>query len=124
MIIDHLGFAVSSVKKSKAFYEKVLAPLDIEFIGEDQGWVGFGPVGGQKGELWFGEAKAAHASMHIAFYAKTREQVDEFYKAALAAGATCNGEPGIREIYHPNYYGAFVIDPDGHNIEAVCHSAE
>ena len=125
MIIDHLGFAISNVVKSKSFYSKVLAPLNIEFIVEvDDGWVGFGPKGGQKAELWFGEDEAAHAPMHIAFSAKTRSQVDEFYKAALAEGAHCNGEPGIRGIYHADYYGAFVIDPDGHNIEAVCHLPE
>ncbi len=124
MIIDHLGFAISNVGISKSFYTKALKPLDIEFIVEVQGWVGFGSKGSQKAELWFGEDDAAHAPMHIAFNAETRKQVDEFYKEALAAGAKCNGEPGIREIYHAHYYGAFVIDPDGHNIEAVCHSAE
>ena len=126
MIIDHLGFAISNVEISKAFYSKVLAPLKIEFIVDVEDWVGFGPKGGQKAELWFGEEPQgkAHDPMHIAFIAESRAQVDEFYKAALAAGATCNGEPGIREIYHSDYYGAFVIDPDGHNIEAVCHLVE
>ena len=128
MIIDHLGFAISNVERSKAFFSKVLAPLNVELIAEVQGWVGFGPKGGQKAEFWFGEgedeSEPAHASMHIAFNAETRLQVDEFYKAAMREGATCNGEPGIREIYHPDYYGAFVIDPDGHNIEAVCHAVE
>ena len=128
MIIDHLGFSISNVNKSKDFYSKVLKPLGIEFICEVQGWVGFGPKGSQKAELWFGEGanenEPAHAPMHIAFSAETRSQVDDFYKVAIAEGARSNGEPGIREIYHPDYYGAFVIDPDGHNIEAVCHSAE
>lgn len=124
MIIDHIGFAISNVDKSKAFYSKALAPLNIEFIVEVQGWVGFGPKDGQKAELWFGEDESAHAPMHIAFNAQNRAQVDGFYVAALAAGASCNGKPSIREIYHPDYYGAFVIDPDGHNIEAVCHLAE
>ena len=126
MIIDHLGFAVSNVQKSKSFYSKTLAPLNITCVLEVEGWVGFGPKGTQKGELWFGEEVdgSAHAPMHIAFNAETRAQVDAFYTAAIAAGAICNGKPGIREIYHPNYYGAFVIDPDGHNVEAVCHSPE
>lgn len=126
MIIDHLGFAISNIETSKAFYSKALAPLNIEALMDVEGWIGFGPKGTQKAELWIGEEHEgnAHAPMHIAFNAENRSQVDEFYKAALAAGATCNGEPGIREIYHPDYYGAFVIDPDGHNIEAVCHAAE
>ena len=124
MIIDHLGFSISDVDKSREFYNKVLAPLDIGLICEVQGWLGFGKIGGQKAELWFGEEdnKVAHAPMHIAFAADNRKQVDEFYDAAIKAGASCNGKPGIREIYHPHYYGAFVIDPDGHNIEAVCHT--
>lgn len=124
MIIDHIGFSISNVGKSKIFYSKVLEPLDIDFICEVHGWIGFGPKGGQKAELWIGEDEESHDSMHIAFTAKNRLQVDEFYATALEAGAKCNGEPGIREIYHPEYYSAFVIDPDGHNIEAVCHSAE
>lgn len=128
MIIDHLGFAISDIVKSKDFYNKVLAPLGIEFLVEAQGWIGYGPKGTQKAELWIGEPQnkdeTVHAPMHIAFSAKTRSQVDVFYSEAIAAGASCNGEPGIREIYHSNYYGAFVIDPDGHNIEAVCHLEE
>lgn len=126
MIIDHLGFSISNLEQSKVFYSKALAPLDIECIAEDQGWLGFGIKGTEKAELWFGEeiTGSAHAPMHIAFKAESRSQVDKFYHAAIAAGASCNGKPGIREIYHPDYYGAFVIDPDGHNIEAVCHLSE
>lgn len=121
MIIDHIGFAISDIETSKAFYTKVLATLDIECLGEDQGWIGFGRKGQQNAELWFGEDETTNSPMHIAFAANNRAQVDAFYKAAIAAGASCNGKPGIREIYHSDYYGAFVIDPDGHNIEAVCH---
>lgn len=119
MIIDHIGFAVSDYARSKQFYEEALAPLDIEFICEDQGWAGFGRNG--KAEFWFGPDRCVHAPMHIAFCAENREKVDLFYHAAIAAGGQDNGKPGPREIYHPHYYGAFVIDPDGHNIEAVCH---
>jgi len=118
-----IGLAISDVEKSKAFYEKCLAPLGIEKIMEMQGWVGFGANG--KPEFWFGEdpESSAQRPMHIAFSAENRDQVDQFYKAAIQTGGKDNGEPGIRE-YHPDYYGAFVLDPDGHNIEAVTHKPE
>ena len=119
MIIDHIGLAISNYKKSKEFYSKALAPLKIELLAEDQGWAGFGKNG--KPDFWFGEDEKVQHPMHIAFLAESREEVNQFYEAAIAAGAKNNGKPGIREIYHPNYYGAFVIDPDGHNIEVVCH---
>jgi len=122
MIIDHLGLVVSDVEKSKQFYSLCLEPLDISLLMEVEGWVGFGASG--KPEFWFGEGGQAHKPMHIAFAAKNRSVVDEFYDRALEAGATDNGAPGIREMYHPDYYGAFVIGPDGHNIEAVCHKPE
>jgi len=110
MIIDHIGIAISDYDRSKQFYSTVLATLEIELLIEVQGWA-VGP-----------DEKTQHP-MHIAFAANSRQQVDDFYHAAIAAGASDNGKPGVREIYHPNYYGAFVIDPDGHNIEAVCHQA-
>ena len=119
MLIDHIGIAVSDYARSKRFYETVLATLNIECVCEVQGWAGFGREG--KAEFWFGPDEHTHKPMHIAFAAATRDQVTHFYHTAIAAGAQCNGEPGVREIYHPNYFGAFVIDPDGHNIEAVCH---
>ncbi len=122
MVIDHLGIVVSDRERSKAFYAQCLAPLGIALVREVEGWAGFGR--GLKPEFWFGAGGDAHKPMHIAFAAETREQVDQFYQAALAAGATDNGPPGIRAIYHPHYYGAFVFDPDGHNIEAVCHKPE
>jgi len=122
MIIDHIGLSVSDYKKSKEFYSKSLAPLDIKLVMEIDGWAGFGKNG--KPEFWFGLHKKIQNPMHIAFSAETREQVDQFYEAAISTGGKDNGKPGVREIYHPNYYGAFVIDPDGHNIEAVCHSEE
>lgn len=122
MIIDHIGLAVSNYQASKEFYSKALAPLGIEVVMEVEGWAGFGKSG--KPEFWFGEHAERQNPMHIAFTAENREQVRAFYKAAIAAGGKDNGHPGIREIYHPNYYGAFVIDPDRHNIEAVCHKPE
>jgi len=122
MIIDHIGLTVSDGKKSQAFYAATLAPLGIGKIMEFEGWAGFGRDG--KPEFWFGEGDAAQGPMHIAFSAGSRQQVRDFYAAAIAAGARDNGAPGLREEYHPDYYGAFVIDLDGHNIEAVCHTPE
>ena len=122
MIIDHIGFAVSDYEKSKGFFTQALAPLGVELVMEVQGWGGIGKAG--KPDLWFGPGAQPQPPMHLAFVADTREQVRAFYSAALAAGGKDNGPPGIREIYHPNYYGAFVIGPDGHNVEAVCHLAE
>lgn len=120
MIIDHIGFVISDYKKSKEFYTHCLAPLDISLVMEVEGWAGFGRD--NKPEFWFGPHGDAHQPLHIAFIAESRKQVNQFHEAALAAGGKDNGAPGIREIYHPNYYAAFVYDPDGHNIEAVCHS--
>ena len=122
MIIDHIGLAVSDYDSSKRFFCPALAPLGIELVMEVQGWAGLGKAG--KAELWFGVGAQAHPPMHIAFTAESRDQVRAFHAAALAAGGTDNGPPGIREVYHPNYYGAFVISPDGHNVEAVCHRPE
>jgi catechol 2,3-dioxygenase-like lactoylglutathione lyase family enzyme len=122
MTIDHIGIAVSNYEKSKKFYSRALAPLEIELVVEIKGWAGFGKDG--KPKFWFGLDKEAHKPMHIAFSANTRKMVDLFYEASIEAGAKDNGKPGVRERYHSNYYGAFIIAPDGHNIEAVCHSAE
>ncbi len=122
MIIDHIGLAVSDFEISKAFYVRVLAPLGIELLMEVEGWAGFGRQG--KPEFWFGEHDHAQSPMHIAFASDSRQAVDRFYAAAIEAGARDNGPPGVREIYHPHYYGAFVLDPDGHNIEAVCHTGD
>ena len=120
MIIDHIGLAISDYAESKQFFTQALGPLGIVLVAEVQGWAGFGKDG--KPEFWFGEGGETRAPMHIAFVAETRSLVDQFYAAAMAAGGTDNGAPGVREIYHPNYYGAFVLDSNGHNIEAVCHS--
>ncbi|MGY4300390.1 catechol 2,3-dioxygenase-like lactoylglutathione lyase family enzyme [Bradyrhizobium sp. i1.4.4] len=128
-MIDHLGFSVSDYERAKAFYAKALAPLDysliMEVTAEQTGHAaaaGFGANG--KPDLWFGAEGAMNKPMHIAILAKDRATVDAFYKAAIAAGGRDNGAPGIRPHYHANYYGAFVLDPDGHNIEAVCHAPE
>jgi catechol 2,3-dioxygenase-like lactoylglutathione lyase family enzyme len=122
MIIDHIGLAVSDYDKSKQFFCRALAPLGIELITEVHGWAGLGKGG--KPELWFGAGDKKQNPLHIAFIADNRDQVRAFHAAALAAGGTDNGPPGIRDVYHPNYFGAFVLDPDGHNVEAVCHGPE
>jgi catechol 2,3-dioxygenase-like lactoylglutathione lyase family enzyme len=122
MILDHIGFAVSNYEASKAFFSKALLPLGISLVAETHGWAGYGAHG--KPELWFGSGTEPQGPMHIAFLASSREQVRKFYEAALEAGGKDNGPPGLRPHYHPNYYGAFVIGPDGHNIEAVCHAVE
>lgn len=119
MILDHIGISVSDYEQSKAFYTAALKPLGIGLLMEVKGWCGFGR--GPAPQFWFGTGGQPQAPMHIAFAAENRAQVRAFYAAALEAGAKDNGPPGIREIYHPHYYGAFVIGPDGHNVEAVCH---
>jgi len=123
-MLDHIGFNISDMKKSRAFYDAALHPLGIMPVMEFGDWVGYGRNG--KPEFWIGAQKGARLSgrLHVAFSAGTRAEVDRFYQEALAAGGHDNGAPGIREHYHPDYYGAFVIDPDGHNIEAVCHLPE
>jgi catechol 2,3-dioxygenase-like lactoylglutathione lyase family enzyme len=128
-MIDHLGFSVSDYERAKAFYAKALAPLGygliMEVTAEQTGHTaaaGFGADG--KPDFWFGAEGAMNKPVHIAIRADNRATVDAFYMAAIAAGGRDNGPPGIRPHYHPNYYGAFVLDPDGHNIEAVCHTPE
>ncbi|MEW5756240.1 MAG: VOC family protein [Pseudomonadota bacterium] len=121
-MLDHIGLEVRDYAKSKAFYIQALAPLGYELIMEVEGHAGFGVEG--KPDFWINGAKTTTPPVHIAFRAANRAQVREFYAAALAAGGKDNGPPGIRALYHPNYYGAFVFDPDGHNIEAVCHAPE
>ena len=122
-MLDHVGFNVSDYERSKAFYGKALAPLGLALLMEPgPGVGGFGEGG--KPFFWIVSRGAApQTDIHIAFAADSRETVDAFHAAALDAGATDNGEPGVREIYHPDYYGAYVLDPDGNNLEAVCHKA-
>ena len=126
-MIDHIGFPVADYARSRAFYVSVLASLGFgpvmdvtrEQTGGYEG-TGFGPPG--RPQFWIGTGTPGGGPMHIAFVATTRAAVDAFHRAALAAGARDNGAPGLRPHYHANYYGAFVFDPDGHNIEAVCHA--
>lgn len=122
-MFDHIGLGVGSYAESRAFYLAALTPLGVGIVMEGQYGLGLGTNG--KPWFWLHEKTAQQpAPMHIAFTAQTRAEVDAFYKAALAAGGKDNGAPGIRPHYHPDYYGAFVIGPDGHNVEAVCHKAE
>jgi catechol 2,3-dioxygenase-like lactoylglutathione lyase family enzyme len=118
-MFDHIGIGVSNLSESKAFYLQALAPLKAAVVMEGPYGVGIGQK--DKPSLWLSETKERPAHLHIAFVAADRPQVDAFHKAALAAGGKDSGAPGLRPHYHPNYYGAFVIGPDGHNIEAVCH---
>ncbi len=122
-MIDHISYKVSDYEASRDFFKKALAPLGYELIKEFEGNAcGFG-IGG-KPEFWIVAGETDESRIHLAFRAATRNHVDVFYEAAIAAGGRDNGKPGLREHYHPHYYGAFVFDPDGHNIEAVCHDPE
>jgi catechol 2,3-dioxygenase-like lactoylglutathione lyase family enzyme len=127
-ILDHMTLVVRDYARSKAFYEPTLAVLGIKLVME------FGPAGGfgrdGKPEFWIGSGPTSFQTpeqlkvitpTHVAFAAQNRAEVDAFYRAALAAGGKDFGPPGVRAHYHPNYYGAFVLDPDGHDIEAVFH---
>jgi catechol 2,3-dioxygenase-like lactoylglutathione lyase family enzyme len=125
-MIDHTGFTVADLQRSKAFYAKTLASLGItllmEVTAEESGGgahAGFGV--GQKPFFWIGDHGRPSGGLHIALAAESRAQVDAFHAAALGAGGADNGAPGLRPHYHANYYAAFVLDPDGNNIEAVCH---
>lgn len=126
-VLDHIGLSVSDYASAKAFYTAALQPLGItlmmEFGRDVTGTSDVAGFGRHKPYFWIATGGAT-TPIHIAFGAATRAEVDAFYKAALAAGAKDNGAPGIRAHYHPDYYGAFVLDPDGHNVEAVCHAAE
>jgi catechol 2,3-dioxygenase-like lactoylglutathione lyase family enzyme len=117
-VLDHISIGASDLALSRAFYEQALAPLDYEVLLEFPGEVGFGVAG--KPDFWLREELPGQP-LHIAFRAPDRTVVDAFHAAALAAGGQDNGGPGVREHYHPTYYGAYVLDPDGHNVEAVCH---
>jgi catechol 2,3-dioxygenase-like lactoylglutathione lyase family enzyme len=125
-MIDHTGLLVSDPIASREFYDKALAPLGYEMMVQiptehTGGGAVFGYGVPPKPDFWVSEGTPNEPKIHVAFRAETHEQVDEFYRAALAAGGKDNGGPGPRPHYHKDYYGAFVLDPDGHNVEAVCH---
>jgi catechol 2,3-dioxygenase-like lactoylglutathione lyase family enzyme len=129
-MIDHVGLAVSDIAASKAFYEAALAPLGITLLMTvppevtESGGTALGFGKDNKPFFWIGDNERVGQGTHIAFAVDSRAEVDAFHRAALAAGGTDHGAPGIRAHYHPNYYGAFVLDPDGLNVEAVCHRPE
>ncbi len=127
-MIDHTGVVASDFQASKAFYEKALAPIGYTLLMELSAAVtghadvaGFGEA--PKPDFWISSGTPNRPPVHVAFRVASRSLVDAFHQAAIQAGGTDNGPPGLRPHYHPNYYGAFVLDPDGHNIEAVCHEA-
>ena len=120
-MFDHVKFGVSDYAASKAFFLKALEPLGVTAVSEGEPTYGIELCGKSDSSLCLFQAKDKPAPLHIAFVADTREQVKAFYRAALEAGGRDNGAPGLRPHYHANYYAAFVIGPDGHNIEAVCH---
>jgi catechol 2,3-dioxygenase-like lactoylglutathione lyase family enzyme len=128
-MIDHTGVIVSDFERSKSFYAAALKPIGYVLIYEFPAAVtgstdaaGFGEP--PKPDFWLGGGTPNKPPIHVAFRVAKRALVDEFYAAAIAAGGRDNGHPGPRPQYHPNYYGAFVLDPDGHNIEVVCHDIE
>ena len=117
--LDHITVTVSDLAASRAFYEAALAPFAARVVDYGEIGIGIGPEGSEDLGLREGEP---HAPMHIAFFAADPATVDAFHAAALEAGGTDNGAPGRRPQYHERYYGAYVLDPDGHNVEAVCHT--
>jgi len=123
--LDHIGFTVPDYGRSKEFYEQALAPLEMSLVMEfSEAAAGFGRDNGARPSFFIeAHGEPVHGNLHVAFGAKSRAEVDAFYTAAIAAGGTGNGAPGLR-WYHADYYGAYVLDPDGNNIEAVCHLPE
>jgi catechol 2,3-dioxygenase-like lactoylglutathione lyase family enzyme len=123
-MLDHIGLDVGDYERSKGFYERALEPLGLRLMMEPvPGIGGFGD--GRKPFFWIATGRrSAQSGVHVAFEAPDRATVDSFHAAALDAGATDNGAPGVRAIYHPDYYGAYVLDPDGNNVEACCHRPE
>jgi catechol 2,3-dioxygenase-like lactoylglutathione lyase family enzyme len=126
-MLDHIELAVSDIAKARAFYDRALAPLGVEIVlsfgssptGKDVA-LGYGSEG--RPYFWLVQGPPHTGKLHVAFRANDRPAVDAFYRAAMGAGGRDNGGPGLRPQYHANYYGAFVLDADGHNIEAVCHA--
>ncbi len=122
-MIDHIGVPVTDIARSRAFYEAALAPLGIRIFRSETNTLGNTAVLMGDSEIFFviADGEPVTTGLHFAFRARTSGEVDAFHKAALAAGGTDNGVPGMRPQYEGRYYGAFVLDPDGINIEAVCH---
>lgn len=131
-MLDHIGIKVTDIKRSKTFYDHALKPLGVGVVMEvseeeaktfgQTAFMGYGE--GEKPYFWINQQPRATELIHVAFATDSRAKVDAFYAAAMAAGGRDNGPPGLRPHYHASYYGAFVLDPDGHNIEAVCHKPE
>ena len=120
-MLDHVTIGVRDIEQSMKFYDRALRPLGISRLyAEDNRSAGYGIA--PKAFFWIGTRETSQTGAHVAFAANDRATVDRFYQEALAAGGKDNGRPGTRPNYHQNYYGAFVLDPDGHNIEAVCHA--
>jgi catechol 2,3-dioxygenase-like lactoylglutathione lyase family enzyme len=129
VMIDHTSLSVADYEAAKKFYSAALAPLGITIIMEfPKSMTGNADVAGYgwngKPFFWLANSGKTTPHLHLAFRAQNRAQVKAFYDAAIAAGGRDNGGPGLREMYHPNYYGAFVLDADGHNIEAVSHGPD
>ena len=120
MAIDHVTIKVKDLAAAKRFYAGALAPLGYAVLMEFEGFLGLGAGG--KPDLWIARYETTAPPAHVAIAAGSKEKVDAFHAAALASGGKDNGAPGIRAEYHPGYYGAFALDPDGNNIEAVCHA--
>jgi catechol 2,3-dioxygenase-like lactoylglutathione lyase family enzyme len=119
-MLDHVTIGVSDIERSTAFYDKALEPVGVQRLyGEGKTFAGYGT--GKKAFFWIGHKTGEISGMHVAFAVPDRAAVDRFHAAAIGAGGRDNGKPGLRPHYHPSYYGGFVLDPDGHNIEAVCH---
>lgn len=127
-MLDHVGILVADWTKARAFYDAAFAPLGITLLNEVPveytGGVKVGGYGKEAPDFWLTEANEVGPGRHYAFRAGSRADVDAFYNAAMSAGGTDNGGPGLRPHYHEHYYGAFVIDPDGNNVEAVCHGPD
>ncbi len=119
-MLDHVTIGISDISRSTAFYDQALKAIGIERLhGDGKSFAGYGAD--NKAFFWIGLKTTPLTGTHVAFAVADRAAVDRFHAAALAAGGSDNGKPGLRPHYHPNYYGAFILDPDGHNIEAVCH---
>ena len=127
-MIDHMGISITSFDEARAFYDQALAPLGAAMLYEVPleftDGVRVAGYGRDRPTFWIAEGEKQSPPTHVALVAESRQQVDAFHAAALAAGGTDNGGPGLRPHYHEHYYGAFVLDPDGNNIEAVCHAPD